>query len=661
MTTRATETAVPAAGTARIPHNKPLGELLVQLGYLCDSELEEILRIQRAERPGSRRSIGRICVDLGFLSKDRLQLILDRFGKRLRLGELLVNRGRLTTDQVDEALEHQTRNGGRFGAILIEKGYIDAEGLTETLAEQYDLAFFSLRDVEPQPELRRYVNATYAEAHQVAPVSRSGRRLTVAAADPTRGEIVHDLEQSTGLEIQLVLAVPGEVAAYNAALYGSRETSAPSAAERVEAPATAPRTLGGNGNGSGAASPDGALRAILTRAHALQAVDVRFSTDPAQPTLWLRSDRSEAYEPFPSAGPDRELLRGCVRVLKERARLDVRETSRPQEGPFTFRSDEGDFSREIAACATTFPGHAGEEAHVHLLRPGGVAPWALDAGVRDSRRRELSALVSHGRGVLLIAGPAGSGKRRMLRFVQHYLKAQKILVHAVEESVLERNPGVVQATAEPHTQGKDYAGLVEAFTAHGTDAILVDRLEDAAAARAVFSRAGSGPLFVCGITAASATHAIERLEGLGIDRDILAEHVLASMGLRLLRRVCPRCTANYRPRRAVLGEWFSRIPSGIAWQRGTGCLECAGLGFEGRVLASELWLSGPGMRRAILESKHGSVLRDAMLRHSRGSGEDALRFALEGCTTLEEALKAIPYEDVALTRTRVDAGCLERD
>jgi type II secretory ATPase GspE/PulE/Tfp pilus assembly ATPase PilB-like protein len=374
---------------------------------------------------------------------------------------------------------------------------------------------------------------------------------------------------------------------------------------------------------------------------------MRFGTDPSRPLLWIR--RTGVFEPLTGFEIDRDVLRGCVRGLKDRAGLDVGESSRPQEGILSFATDEGDFSKQLSAAVTTCPGLAGEEAHVRFLPAGNVASWALDSGVRDERRGEISALVSHGRGVFLVAGPVGSGKRRMLRFMQYFLKEKGILLHSAEERMVERNLGVMQAQVDLH-RGQDYAHLLETFMAHGTDAILIDRLEDAATARAVFALPPSGPLVVCAITAANATNAIERLEGFGLDRQRIADGVLAVLGQRLLRRVCPSCSTRYRPRRAVLEEWFPEPPTGIEWQRGAGCLGCAGSGFDGRILATELWMNGPGMRRAILESKHGSVLRDQMLRFSPGFGEDALGHVLDGSTTLEEALKVIPYEDVATTR-----------
>lgn len=209
------EAPVPTAN----PQGKRLGELLIELGYLSPADLARVLRAQ-GDSKGPRKPIGLICVEMGFLSQERLHLILDRCGKRLGLSDLLVARGKVSPADIDRARELQKTQGGKLGEILIALGCIDEAGLTEALAEQYDLPPVSLSSVQPQSDLARYVNAFYSAKHGVVPVGVRGRSLTVAIHDPAQRGLALDLESSTGLRVHVALATRSDVESHAALLYG---------------------------------------------------------------------------------------------------------------------------------------------------------------------------------------------------------------------------------------------------------------------------------------------------------------------------------------------------------------------------------------------------------------------------------------------------------
>jgi hypothetical protein len=132
------------------PKGKKLGQLLIDLGYLTPEDLSRVLQVQ-SKTAGKKKPIGMICVEMGFLSQERLDLLLDKCGKRLGLSDLLVNRGRVEPSEIAAARERQKQNGCRLGETLVEMGFIDDVTLTETLAEQFDLPAVPLRASPPNP------------------------------------------------------------------------------------------------------------------------------------------------------------------------------------------------------------------------------------------------------------------------------------------------------------------------------------------------------------------------------------------------------------------------------------------------------------------------------------------------------------------------------
>ncbi len=137
---------------------------------------------------------------------------------------------------------------------------------------------------------------------------------------------------------------------------------------------------------------------------------------------------------------------------------------------------------------------------------------------------------------------------------------------------------------------------------------------------------------------------------LGVDPRAMARSLSGVLAQRLLRRICPDCEESYEPRRSVIDEWFRSDPAFSHWKRGAGCASCEGTGFSGRIVVSELWIPSTEERVSLEQVVSTTSLRKSALRRTRCLGQDALFHAIEGRTTLEEALKFVPYDDVVYTR-----------
>ncbi len=617
------------------PRSKPLGQLLVQHGYLHPEDLEEALRRQRLDPPDHRHALGRICVEMGFLSRERLELILDRWGKRLRLGELLVNRGLLTPAQIELALEWQRAKGGRLGQVLIEMRMIDEEALTTTLAEQYDLARVSLGDLTVEPELARYVNEVYATKHGVVPIGLHGRRLTVAIHDPTQMETRKDLERSTGMPVQIVLASKSEVEAHARRLFDY--------AVKKEAPAA-----GGNvSTGAQTATADQLLQKAITRAASLSATALLL--EPTEGGGRFRVRLAGAIENLDGCHCRPGQFRGVVRSLKTLARLDADDARRPQQGICVTRTDAGDFSRELCMRVSTLPAQAGEGAEVEFFPAGSPGPSFDQIGLSRTIRKRLESLLRSARGVFLITGPPGSGKRETLRACTTLVQRPESLIHTIEDQIVYKYPDIVQSAIDA-ANGETYASRLRLLLAEDPDAILCDRIDERQAAEMLVSLGRLGPLILGAVSGSNSVAAVGQMCDLGADPTLLADSLLGVLSQRLLRRVCPGCAKNYVPRRSVLDEWFQNGAPTESFRRGEGCAACGGTGWAGRALVAELWVPQPDERLLIADRVGEGILRDRVLARIPCHGQDALTHALAGRTTLEEALKAVPYDDVVFTR-----------
>ena len=263
----------------------------------------------------------------------------------------------------------------------------------------------------------------------------------------------------------------------------------------------------------------------------------------------------------------------------------------------------------------------------------------------------FAATLKRSHGVILIAGPPGSGRRSTLRATLSVLRAPDAKIFTAEDPIVFVQDGVSQAAVDPRI-GNTYGTYLKHFLRQDPDAILLDVLESRDACELAFGGGGRSPLVLGTIRANNATDVVARLLEIGVDRTLIANSLAAVLAQRLVRSNCPACTGPYEPTPMVLDQWFRGAPPSTTGLRGKGCEECSGTGFQNRVAVAELWSPSTEEALWIREGIDAAALRTRVLGRIRCLGQDALEQAMEGRTTLEEALKVVPHGDVVHTRLK---------
>jgi hypothetical protein len=225
--------ASPAAG-ARPLRQRLLGELLVREGLVTESQLDAALR-ERGDPGGDEAALVRALVEQGIRSPQELAAVLDRYHRRYRLGDMLLEAAIITESQLEIALDQHRRTGLRLGDALLQLGFVGEEELKQALCAQLDLEYVDLDGLSVDPELGALVPREYARHHRVVPVARAEGTLTVAVADPTDGWLADDLQVATGCRVRLVASTDAGFERAFARVYGT--TPAPSPAPAAPAPA----------------------------------------------------------------------------------------------------------------------------------------------------------------------------------------------------------------------------------------------------------------------------------------------------------------------------------------------------------------------------------------------------------------------------------------
>ena len=732
-----------------IPMNGQLqfGEILVEHGYLTRPQLDQALA-EQLRRPGV--ALGQVCLDLGFLSRDRLQVLLHRYGKRLPLGEMLVTAGVITVEQLERALAIQQEGGGRLGEILIRERMVNERTFFAVLTRQYNLPFVPVGNVEPAPELREVVSASYTAQHGFVPLALAGGQLTLALSDPTKQQALNELNILTGFRIRPVLSAPSEVETAFMRLYGvssntaildrpdsraRQESMRPSrelgerdleptpaqsktparalrAAERgflndpdavrrelspwngpptgegfdpsllpgtrmlgeeeeppaqswndgqnveviEEDPAVMPRSRYTVGEDS--PQVQGIVQALIRRALSLRASDIHLEPTVQGPRLRLRVDGMLQHHSLGDMQDGfRNMYRSVISRIKILCQLDITERRRPQDGSFRMMMKSKETLSAVDFRVSTLPTRFGEGMVIRVLEQQ-RAPRSLESlGLSLEVLEQFHGLIQRPTGIILITGPTGSGKSSTLYAALRTIYQPGIKILTAEDPIEYTHPGIIQTEVNASIDNT-FARYLRSFLRQDPDVIMVGEIRDSETAEMALRAAQTGHLLLSTLHTNDATSAVQRLIDLEMEPNSVASTVVGVMAQRLVRKICESCVEAYRPERYMLEEWFPSVPDDLEFRRGRGCEACHGSGFSGRVAVAELWT--PSAHEVLLINKQaaGDALRTEALTHMRGIGEDALRKALGGVTTLEEVFRIVPYSDVRYTREARSAAVL---
>lgn len=672
---------------------KRIGDWLVEKGHITRQQAERAAaeQIRQPDVP-----FGQICVRLGFLTKEDLDHYLTRYAKRLPIGETLVRAGAITHDQLEHALRVQVETKERLGATLLRLGYVKEEQLGEALASQFDMPFLRLRSLMPEATLRAAINPVYASQNFVVPVTQIGTRLTVAITDPTSRQCVDDLTRTTRLTIVPILTVPSDLKEFYRRLYGTdladpqfarRSPSEEDASDELEpgAPALVPAAGPSgkdatNGDGDEAADIDmevleeegpefgrskyvvsmedsplvqTLVQKIIARALSLRASDIHLEADVQGPKLRYRVDGMLGEY---SLGKDmdrhfRGNYRSILSRLKVLAHMDIAEKRRPQDAAFRMVVQRDGKKGSIDLRLSTIPCRFGEGLVIRVLDQT-KAPASLESlGLSKDLCDAFRGLIQRPSGILLITGPTGSGKSSTLYGALRTLFRPELKILTVEDPIEYTHPGIVQAEVNTAIDNT-FARFLRTFLRQDPDVIMVGEIRDGETAEMALRAAQTGHLLLSTLHTIDSTSAVQRLLDLHDDPNGLAMCLIGVMAQRLARMNCMSCSGPYNPPAALLREWYAEPPQDVVWVRGRGCPACNNTGYAGRTVIAELWVPSPQDAFLITKRSSSEQLRREALVRMRCLGESALGKATKGLTTLEEALRVVPYEDVTYLRNR---------
>lgn len=635
----------------------PLGHLLIKEGLVTPVQLQEALRAQRGLK--MHRPIGQILVDQSVITQRQLNLILDLYDKRPKLGNVLVRTGAISQDQLAAALAEQKKSGLPLGETLLRLGYLTEDQFRDALCTQLNIPLVDLDAVTPDRELARLINKAYARRHLVVPVSRSGSALTLAMDDPTDHAVVEELQLSSGFSIAVVTASRAAIRRAFARLYDDEPPAEVAGADRVDVLTEEPEGQGRSRyvDDQQTRRADALVRQILNLAIDRRASDIHLETLAGGMHVRFRVDGVLQELSLGVAGDaiarsHREII-SRVKIL---GRLDIAERRRPQDGSFRARLERGGQGVTLDFRVSIVPGYYGESVVIRILDRRNAPRSIEQLGFAKAITERLHEQLRRTTGMFLVTGPTGSGKSSTLYAALMTVYRPEIRILTAEDPIEYVYEHFSQSEVDEKI-GNTFARYLRAFLRHDPEVIMVGEIRDEETAEMAFRAAQTGHLLLSTLHTNSAIASVTRLMDLEVDANLVTSSLLGVLAQRLVREVCPECREEYEPPAELIREFFEAPRPELAFYRGRGCTHCNFTGYKGRMAVGELWI--PSERDALLITKRACLdeIRESAEASTYPMGEDAWEKLRQGRTNLEELIRTLPYYAIYRIR-RIAAGAL---
>ncbi|MGA0287126.1 MAG: GspE/PulE family protein [Phycisphaerales bacterium] len=569
--------------------------------------------------------------------------------KGRRLGRVLTKMGKVSRDQVHEALEIQKTKKERIGQLLIGLGYVTEEDVLAARAGQAGLEFVHVKDMEIDPEILEAVPAEAANTFQVIPIEYEpgSKRLVIAMKDPDNFKAIDDLRLLMGFKVSAVVSPPEEVEEVLKAKYSTSGSSmADIYADLGESDTLA--AVSGRGDSIDLASLEAAaddnkviqlLNLVLLQAIRDKASDIHFEPFEDEFKMRYRID-GVLYEMIP---PPKHLALPIVSRIKVMSKLNIAERRLPQDGRIELAIGGSPIDLRVAVLPTMF----GESVVMRVLDRSNVQLSLDRVGLRDDELETMRSTIRRPNGIVVVTGPTGSGKTTTLYAALQELNTPDTKILTAEDPVEYDIDGLIQCQVNLD-QELTFARLLRSFLRQDPDTILVGEIRDLETAQIAIQASLTGHLVFTTLHTNDAPSSVLRLQDLGVENFLLTATVEAIVAQRLVRRVCVKCKEEYTPSEEQLMELQLRPDDvkGRTFFRGRGCDNCNRSGYKGRLALFEIMQMDDTIRELIMEQGSTAVLRaEARRRGMRTLRESGLLAIYEGQTTIDEVVRETIAEE----------------
>ncbi|MCK6455826.1 MAG: type II secretion system ATPase GspE [Phycisphaerae bacterium] len=552
----------------------------------------------------------------------------------MSLGDLLVERGLITKDQLQQAVSAKREPTERLDRILVRLGYVDERAVLEVLGEQLAFPVVDLTKSKIDVETLKQMPTKLVHRRKLIPLEKSNGKICVATSDPFDLYGFDELRMITGLDVMPVLAAESEINAIIKRYFGvGGDTISQLVDEdRVEVVSDVNEDAGDLAEMAQDASVVKLVNDILLEAINERASDIHI--EPYENDLKIRYRIDGVLQNTNVPPQIRRFQAAIISRIKILSNLNIAEKRLPQDGSFKIKVH----GREIDIRVSIIPMVFGEGVVMRILDKQAILLSLHDLGFWPDMLTNFAEIINQPHGILLVTGPTGSGKTTTLYAALNQIASDEIKTLTVEDPVEYHLDRINQVNVNLKA-GLTFARGMRSFLRHDPDVIMVGEIRDLETAETAIQASLTGHLVLSTLHTNDAASATTRLLDMGVEPFLVASSLEAVLAQRLIRVICTKCKEDYMPK-------STEVPPDFGWQgeklwRGRGCRDCRNTGFAGRKGIFELLVMNEEVRELVLQRSSSSKVLACGRKHGLVLlREDGFRKVRAGITTIDEVVRA---------------------
>ena len=558
---------------------------------------------------------------------------MDFGKKKLRLGDVLINSGMITQEQLEDALAAQKGSGKKLGEVLVDKNAVNEDDIAKALSSQLGLEMVDLMNISIPEEILNMVPVNVLKKNKIFPFEYAENNmnvLRVAMADPMDMYAQDDVAIITNCMIEPAVTTTRNIMMAIDKFFGQDEVDA--ALDKYAKEKNLAVEEIDESEADVNSSPIVMLvKEMIDKAVRQRASDIHIEALERKVRVRYRIDGA-LYE---RAKYDIHVLPAIVARIKIIGGMDIAEKRKPQDGRITQIVDRMEYDIRVSVLPTVY----GEKVVMRLTSKTGLSREKSQLGLRPRDLKRFDYILGHPNGILLVTGPTGSGKSTTLYTALSELNQEDVNIITVEDPVEANIDGINQVHVN-NKAGLSFASALRSILRQDPDIIMIGEIRDEETARIAVQASITGHLVVSTLHTNSSASTITRLEDMGIESYLIADSVIGVIAQRLVRRLCPECKRECiaTPEEMEMMDMPGEEP--IKMYRPKGCPKCDNTGYKGRIGVYEI-MTVTQEQKSIISHKAGvekikeQALKDGMYTlHMAGT-----EYVKEGITSYEEMIR----------------------
>ncbi len=555
----------------------------------------------------------------------------------IRMGDLLVNKGLLSKEKVEEAIVLQKKSGKRLGQIIVSKGWVSEDVFLTTLGEQLGIPHIVMRPGLVDHDVFARLDLEVSQRLKVVPMFLVHGELTLATSDPQAIASFSEIEERLSCKIRPVLVRKSDIIktlneAGSDNIYGAEIIE--DLDDDFEFIDNAPPDDYTGIDEQAAGSPViNMVNSIIQRAVHDKVSDIHIEPSQKKCRVRFRID-GLLYEVMT---PRIDLHPALVSRLKVMANLDIAERRMPQDGRIQVHTQ----GRSVDLRFSSLPGLHGEKVVLRVLDKNQSILDIEKLGMQEPNVVTYKRLLDRSYGLILVTGPTGSGKTTSLYSAINYLNSLEKNIVTIEDPV-EYQLDIVNQNPVRENIGLSFAKMLKHVLRQDPDVVMVGEIRERETAEIAVQAALTGHLVLSTLHTNDSIGAVTRMIDMGVEPYLLSSALIGVVAQRLVRSICPNCKTEFLASPEMIEKYGWQDQGKVRLSKGRGCAECYDAGYRGRMGIHEIIETNPELQRLIIANASRDELTDYLNQHEiKLLFDDGIDRVREGQTTIEEIWRAV--------------------